>query len=537
MQTDRGTKSMKKWVPICMGCAFFAGELALSSLGAAATQQTARFFADDATNLVPVSSWVRRLDKAVQTECEPEEEDSFLEDSDTELSTLDWVVGTVQEMVNPIPFVFKGKRLLDFLDVRTVPGKQIVYVRLKSPALDFVEQGMHGQKSLLKFFCSEGDDGVVEEWVKKSPLYFILENVKKCFEKEMNDVKIALVIPEGVQYIGNYAFAGCNISAISFPKSIVSIGGGAFERCENLIDVFFPVTGTEFMSGIEAIGPYAFDNCRNLQRIILPQSLTFMGDGAFRECSNLKKINIPSKVTAIKNYSFEGCTSLEKIDIQGDISDIGACAFIFCTRLKNIDFPKKVTTVQWGTFSGCSSLKEIDLSQSSIQHIENEAFLECTNLEDIQFPSSLLSIDEMSFSNCLSLRNINIPKSVTDLSDSAFSTCTSLRTITVESPGTFCLGYSSFENNPSLEIFSESVVCENFVNRFKNPWQPVGEHLISMPELQFLEFSDEHFSEKDHCSNDLTIVTLFVPALCPIIKNEKVHSRLYKSVYNQTDPV
>jgi hypothetical protein len=82
----------------------------------------------------------------------------------------------------------------------------------------------------------------------------------------------------------------------------------------------------------------AFDNCKTLVGIIIPNSVTSIGDDAFGGCISLTSVNIPSGVTSIGRLAFSDCTSLTSITIPNSVTSIGRSAFIYCTSLISITF-------------------------------------------------------------------------------------------------------------------------------------------------------------------------------------------------------
>lgn len=75
---------------------------------------------------------------------------------------------------------------------------------------------------------------------------------------------------------------------------------------------------------------------------------------AFSDCRSLSNIVIPDSVTDIGDYAFEYCSSLSNIVIPNSVTSIGAYAFYGCSSLSNIVIPDSVTTIGYGAFSGCS---------------------------------------------------------------------------------------------------------------------------------------------------------------------------------------
>ena len=144
----------------------------------------------------------------------------------------------------------------------------------------------------------------------------------------------------------------------------------------------------------------------------------------FKEKTGLKII-IPSSVTNIGEHAFDHCSSLTSIEIAESVTSIGDYAFYYCRSLTNIKIPKGVESINRGTFWYCDSLTNITLPEG-VTSIEGIAFLGCTSLTRIDIPSSVTSIGEYAFSNCQSLTNITIPSSVTTIEEYTFQNCSNL---------------------------------------------------------------------------------------------------------------
>ena len=151
--------------------------------------------------------------------------------------------------------------------------------------------------------------------------------------------------------------------------------------------------------GTRIICDRAFDWCRSLSEIVIPSSVTSIGDWAFSGCDSLSEIVIPSSVTSIGEGAFFRCVSLSEIVIPSSVTSIGDSAFSYCRSLSEIVIPSSVTSIGKGAFSRCVSLSEIVI------------------------PSSVTSIGKGTFSYCYSLSEIVIPSSVTSIGDSAFYRC------------------------------------------------------------------------------------------------------------------
>jgi hypothetical protein len=112
----------------------------------------------------------------------------------------------------------------------------------------------------------------------------------------------AITIPQSVTSIGKGAFNATGLTSITWPASIAALPGGGyiggtpvggiFENCTKLTSVVLP-------EGVQSIGYYAFNGCTALTSIALPSTIIEIQDGAFRGCTALTTVTIPEAVKAI----------------------------------------------------------------------------------------------------------------------------------------------------------------------------------------------------------------------------------------------
>ena len=234
------------------------------------------------------------------------------------------------------------------------------------------------------------------------------------------------------------------------------ICNGAFYFCRSLSKIVIP-------SSVTSIGEWAFSNCGSLSTIVIPSSVTSIGDRAFSSCTSLKYISIPKSVIGLNGNPFADwngklqCLSpnfineddilfnkdknkiisfrnqnIESYVIPSSVTSIGDWAFSGCSSLSKIVIPSSVTSIGNGAFSDCCSLSKIVIP-SSVTSLGNRAFEDCSSLSNIVIPSSVTSIGNDAFSKCSSLSKIVIPSSVTSIGDSAFLGCSSLSKIVIPS--------------------------------------------------------------------------------------------------------
>jgi hypothetical protein len=143
----------------------------------------------------------------------------------------------------------------------------------------------------------------------------------------------------------------------------------------------------------------------SLITMILPSSITRIGNSAFYDCSGLTSINIPPSVTFIGNFAFRYCTGISSINLPVSVNTIGSCAFDNCSGLTSINIPSSVTSIENNTFSMCSGLTSVTIP-SSVTSIGDQAFYNCSGLTSLNIPSSVMIIKNNAFYNCTKVSSI-----------------------------------------------------------------------------------------------------------------------------------
>ena len=233
----------------------------------------------------------------------------------------------------------------------------------------------------------------------------------------------SITIPNTITSIGAYAFQSCRyLETFAIPASVTSIGDGAFDSCRSLTSITVP-------NSVTSIGKSVFNGCSSMTSITIPEGITSLSDWLLAGCTSLTSFTIPSTVTQIGDGTFSACRSLTSITIPEGVTHIGEAAFIQCSGLTSITIPEGVSLLT-STFSACTSLTSITIP-STVTFIGDRIFESCRSLTSITIPEGVTSIGNYVFNNCYSLTSITIPEGVTSIGNYAFQECRSLTSITI----------------------------------------------------------------------------------------------------------
>ena len=168
----------------------------------------------------------------------------------------------------------------------------------------------------------------------------------------------SLIVSDGITSLGNWAFDGNHytpgetgwvkfankLNSIQLPGSLKNIGEYCFALNEYLVKVVLP-------DSVTTIGDGAFDQCKKLEQIHLSNSLEGMNDAIFFSCTNLLDVNIPESVSYIGYNAFARCENFPaSIKIPKNVRRIDNLAFQGCSKLRNVYFYGDLCELEKGTF-------------------------------------------------------------------------------------------------------------------------------------------------------------------------------------------
>ena len=268
-----------------------------------------------------------------------------------------------------------------------------------------------------------------------------------------------VILPNSITSIGDYAFRDCSIlENLTLPDSLTSMGcriientmitsimipknitncsyyngyydehryAGPLSNCNTLTEVIFE-------EGIEIIPSYVL--CAGLYhtnyvtKVIIPASVTIIGERAFYNCEKIKSIELPKKLNSVGNYAFSGCSSLESLTLPESLISMGYL-MVENTAITSITIPKNVASCRnsygVGPLSNCSALTEV-IFEEGLKIIPPYVLSTgsyTNNISKVIIPSSVTSIGNYAFSGCSSLSSLSLPEGVTSIGRYAFSGC------------------------------------------------------------------------------------------------------------------
>jgi hypothetical protein len=211
----------------------------------------------------------------------------------------------------------------------------------------------------------------------------------------------AVINGEPVTTIGYEAFDGAQISGVTIPSSVTSIGYAAFANLLYVSSVTIP-------SSVTSIADNAFTSCYSLSSVTISPGVTSIGYEAFSFCP-LLSITIPSSVTSIGYQAFDYCANLTQINVDPANPAYASVNGVLFDKALNelITYPIANTRTTYAIPTG-------------VLYVDDFAFYDCS-LSSVTIPTSVTSIGTYTFSGCVNLTSVSIPLNVNSIGDYAFS--------------------------------------------------------------------------------------------------------------------
>lgn len=225
--------------------------------------------------------------------------------------------------------------------------------------------------------------------------------------------------------------------------------------------------------------------------INIPESVTYIGDSAFRNCDNLENINVDENNQYYKSidgtlYTKDGKTLL---------------VYAIAKKENNLIIPEGVTTIAKYAFYSCQNLEFVTFPESLVD-IGKSAFESCYSLKNIKFPNGLKTIAEHAFSGCVNLITLDLPSTLETVGDFAFSGCDYIE---------------MFNIGDNLKPFSNWVIWNSKIKSFNvsennNYYQSIEGDLYSKDGKTLIAYANGKEQTSYKVSN--TVTTIGTYAFC-----------------------
>ena len=316
-----------------------------------------------------------------------------------------------------------------------------------------------------------------------------------------------IVIPEAITYegkeytvtaIGESAFFQRNITSITFPNSITSVGRAAFYCCSLLDSVVLP-------EKVTVIGDMLFANCTSLRRVVIPEGLTLIDNSAFNSCYSLDSLIIPNSVTRIEDWAFALCKGLTYVEMSRGLTYVGRGAFGDCSALNTVIIPdlSSWSMINFGDYNSnpLTTTKTLKINNEEIRdlvipddvtYIGDYAFRGCTNITSVTMGENVTKIGTSAFYGCKNCASITIGENVTSIGSWAFYGCsamTSLTSLPRKVPSTTSNSFDSAIKDQAI-LYVPSAALEAYSS--KAPWSDFYDIVaLNIPKHQLAYYVDD----------------------------------------------
>ena len=265
-------------------------------------------------------------------------------------------------------------------------------------------------------------------------------------------------LPEGLKYIGSFAFAGTGFTSLKLPKNVISLGeefisGSAIKEITipaSVTDAYCALYNSKveeviFEEGITKIPEWICYGAKKLEKVTIPEGVSVIESNAFDDCDYLYNITLPDSLVEIGPEAFLS-SGLKAVDLPKDLKEIGECAFAY-TKIVGLHLPKGLTDLGRAFIEGCkisellipkglvnaeeallgSNVVTVEF-EDGIEKIPNGICYEAEKLKDVVIPDSVKVIGQNAFDGCLGLTSVELPEGLVRIEKSAFYYCDNIKT-------------------------------------------------------------------------------------------------------------
>ena len=207
------------------------------------------------------------------------------------------------------------------------------------------------------------------------------------------------------------------IFSLTASSALKIIGKEAFRGCENLLYVD--------LGGVETIEDYVFFGCEGLIEVVIPETVTYIGQRVFMNAINLEKINLPDGIKYIGEDFIFNCEKIQYETVSGG-------KYIDNWLIEYIDAEERTPTFKEGivgiysyAFYTHGKIRVVTIPDT-VKYIGSQAFFNCYYISVLHLSQNLEYIGMYAFNNCIKIKTVTLSKTVTDIGYKAFGSCREL---------------------------------------------------------------------------------------------------------------
>ena len=364
-----------------------------------------------------------------------------------------------------------------------------------------------------------------------------------------NKYLTAILIPDCITSIGDYAFADTNLDSLVLPDKLNKLGRRILSGNKGITEIAIPKTlksvSSAYLYGMDGDGPFTESN---IQRATIETGMTDVPEHLFQRNSTLISVEIPDTVVKIGGYAFAQ-TGVESIEIPDTVTRLEE-GVLAETKLAKLKLPRNIEFIGRRILSGNKGVTEITIPKSlknvgsaylygidgdgpftesnikrakieagmvkipehlfqrdsvlisveipdTVTEINAYAFAQ-TGLENIEIPESVIVLDNQVFAGG-NLIQINIPDSIENMGNAIFQGCSKLKTVKLP----------TVRYNIGSYMFADCISLEEI--KFPKTVTTIWEHAFEgCSSLKKVEWSDCLESIKDNAFKGCTSLTEIV---------------------------
>ena len=217
----------------------------------------------------------------------------------------------------------------------------------------------------------------------------------------------SFVIGENVERIPAYLLKDRTglTGTLTIPASVTSIGERAFEGCSGFSELQYNAINCQDWYYCPFSG-----FCSTLT-ITIGENVETIPSNMFANVAFTGSLVIPNSVTSIGEHAFEGCSGFTgSLTIGNSVTTIGYSAFNGCSGFTgSLTIPNSVTSIEWNAFSGCSGFTGSLTIPNSVTIIWSNTFSGCSGFTGtLTIPSSVTLIEYNAFSGCSGFNSLAV---------------------------------------------------------------------------------------------------------------------------------